>query len=84
MKYEYRTKRKRRSPYVIKTNLRRARVERGLIIQDVADATGYSFSTIVKAEQGLVNRRRPHDSRTELFWQTMSDFFKVPVEEIRK
>ena len=80
---KYPTIKKRRSPYEMRiTNLRKARIEQGLIIEDVARLTGYSFSTIVKAEQGRVNNKRPNDSRTQLFWKTMSDFYGKPEEEL--
>lgn len=80
---KYPTTKKRRSPYEMKmSNLRKARIEQGLIIEDVARLTGYSFSTIVKSEQGLINNKRLHDSRTEIFWKTMSDFYGKSMEEL--
>ena len=84
-----RTVKKRRSPYEIPmSKLREARIRRGLIIEDVSRATGYSWSQIAKSELGTTNRnaskKRTHDSRTDLFWQAMSDFYGIPEEDLRE
>lgn len=83
------TVKRRRSPYEIPmSNLRRARIDRGLIIEDVSRATGYSWSAIEKAEVGMTNRNaskyRTHDSRTDMFWKVMSDFYGMPERELRE
>lgn len=80
---------RRRSPYEIPmSKLRKARIEKGLILEDVARATGYSCSAITKAELGLTNRNksryRSYDSRTELFWSVMSTFYGIPESELRR
>lgn len=68
--------------------MREIRRERGLTLREVAKATYYSPQAIRNAEVGASYYRtgihRRYDTRREQFWKTMSTFYGVPVEELRR
>lgn len=69
--------------------MRKIRRERGLTLEEVAKATYYSSTAIRNAEVGASYYRtggshRRFDSRRDQFWETMSKFYGVPSEELRR
>lgn len=69
--------------------MREIRRERGLTLEQVAKATYYSSQAIGCAERGAMYYRtggahRRYDTRRDQFWETMSKFYGVPVEELRR
>lgn len=69
------------------TKLRKVRLEKGITLYRAERETGYSYSQICKAEIGLSNtgkyKNRKKDSRTDLFYATMANYYGVPEETIR-
>lgn len=69
--------------------MREIRRERGLTLREVAKATYYSPQAIGNAERGTLYYRtggshRRYDARRDQFWETMSKFYGVPSEELRR
>lgn len=68
--------------------MREIRRERGLTLREVAKATYYSPQAIRNAEVGAsyyrTGSRRRFDTRRVQFWETMSKFYGVPSEELRR
>lgn len=69
--------------------MREIRRERGLTLREVAKATFYSPQAIRNAEVGASYYRtggslRRFDTRRDQFWETMSKFYGVPSEELRR
>ena len=69
------------------TKLRKIRLEKGISLYRAERETGYSYSQICKSEIGLSNtgnnKHRKKDSRTDLFYATMANYYGVPEEAIR-
>lgn len=69
--------------------MREIRRERDLTLEQVAKATYYSATAIGGAERGTLYYRtgsnhRRYNTRRDQFWETMSKFYGVPVEELRR
>lgn len=64
--------------------MRQIRRERGLSLRQVAEKTFYCEQAIGSAERGIHYNGEDFDDRRDKFWKTMSEFYKVPVEELRK
>ena len=69
--------------------MREIRRKRGLTLEQVAKATYYSSTAIGCAERGAMYYRtggshRRYDTRRKQFWEIMSKFYGVPVEELRR
>ena len=64
--------------------MKRAREERGLTLSEVAEATNYSYGAVALAENGKRYQGTKKDVRRDAFWETMSEFFKVPAEELKQ
>lgn len=65
---------------VLRPNLRKARVERGLTINELGRLVHYSHSAIARAERGTLYSGTKKDIRREAFWKTMSEFFDLPID----
>lgn len=68
------------------TKLRKVRLSKGISLYQAEKDTGYSYSQICKSEIGLSNqnnqKHRSHDSRTDLFYQVMANYYGVDVEDV--
>lgn len=63
--------------------MRQIRRERGLSLKQVADKTFYCGYAIGCAERRVRYQGDDSDERSTKFWKTMSDFYGVPVEDLR-
>lgn len=68
----------------VRSGLRKARTDKGLTLQAVADMTHYSYGTIARAERGLLYTGTKPDVRREAFWTAMSDFYGIPENELKE
>lgn len=59
--------------------MRELRLQRGLTCQEVADLTHWSVTTIIGSEIGTRNVKKG-----TAFWESMSKFYGVPSEELRR
>ena len=64
--------------------LREARLARGLSTYEVAKLTYYSYQTIQRAELGTLYRGKKADVRRRQFWETMSELYGKPIEELQE
>lgn len=64
--------------------MREIRLERGLTLENVARDTHYHHVTIGKAEREIYDPNRKKDVRRDAFWETMSTYYGVTVEELRR
>lgn len=66
------------------TGLRKARLEKGLTLQEVAKDTFYSYGALARAERGsLYVGTRNYQARAA-FWAAMSDYYGKTVEELKE
>lgn len=63
-------------------NLRKARLDRGLTLEEVGVATFYTYGAIQHAELGYEYNADTKASRA--FWQKMSEFYDIPVERLKE
>lgn len=66
------------------TGLRKARLEKGLTLQEVAHLTHYSYSTLARAERLTLYVGKKNDVRRNGFWQAMSDFYGKSIDELKE
>lgn len=64
--------------------MRQIRLERGLTLENVAADTHYHHVTIGRAETRDQSTYKRTDNRRDAFWETMSKYYGVPVEELRR
>lgn len=64
--------------------MREIRLERGLSLEDVARATHYTQQTLLESEIGHRNHGAKKDIRRDTFWMTMSKFYGIPADELRR
>lgn len=69
---------------VLRPNLRRARLERGLTIDELGKLVHYSHSAIARAERGTLYSGKKKDVRRDEFWKTMSEFYGIPEEKLKE
>ena len=69
------------------TKLREVRLSKGISLYQAEKDTGYSYSQICKSEIGLSNQNngkcRSFDSRTDLFYQVMANYYGVDADDIK-
>ena len=64
--------------------MRQIRLERGLTLENVAADTHYCHVTIGRAETMDQSTFKRKDIRRDAFWETMSNYYGVPAEELRR
>lgn len=71
-------------PCKVMTGLRKARLERGLTLMQVAKDTFYSYGALARAERGsLYVGNKDFKARAE-FWAAMSKYYDKTVEELKE
>lgn len=64
--------------------MRDIRIERGWTVEAVARMTHYTTQTIIESELGKRNHADRKDKRRDAFWETMSQLYGIPAEELRR
>ena len=69
------------------SKLRRVRLQKGISLYQAEKDTGYSYSQICKSEIGYSNqnnsKHKSYDSRTDLFYEVMANYYGVDVDDIK-